>query len=272
VKDIKQILTAPGIRRIPYDVKTDEDILVCAKNIHSLTTVPIFYVSNVTKEGIPRLQNFLNFYTKRPKSEHCENKVEMYVDQLFHVIGVGTVIGGQLVQGKVKIGDKLIIGPNNNMYNTIHVKSIHCKRVSVDEVDSGTYVCLGIKKPDSLKIHRGNVVLSSIDNPVQIREFEADIAVLRSHSTTIKVGYEPVIHCCSVRQTVGIVSITNKQCYRRQTDSDNVLRTGDRAKVKFRFSYRPEFVRNGFRLLLAEGSVKIIGKITAVCEDIVRIE
>jgi GTPase len=273
IKEIKGLLTAPGIRRIPYDVRTDEDVILNAKNIHSLSTVPMFYVSNVTGEGIPLLRDFLNLYTKRPKNaEQTLNKVEMHVDQTFQVAGVGIVVGGQLVQGRIKVGDKLIVGPDNNVYTTITVRSIHCKRVGVDEVDSGCYVCLGVKKPDSLMIRRGHVILSTVDRPIQVNEFEADIAVLRSHSTTIKPGYEPVVHTCSIRQTARIVSMTNKQCGRGQTDSDNILRTGDRATVKFQFCYKPEFIRKGFRILLAEGSVKIIGKVTCITEDIIKIE
>lgn len=273
IKDVKQLLTAPGIRRIPYDVKSEEDVLLCTKNIHSMSTVPIFQISNVTGEGIPMLRNFINLHTKRPKSiDQNINKVEMHVDQTFQVQGVGTVVGGQLVQGKIKLGDKLIIGPNNNVYTTVQIRSIHCKRVSVDEVDSGCYVCLGIKKPESLVIRRGHVILSTVDKPIQINEFEAEVAVLRSHSTTIKVGYEPVVHTCSIRQTARILSISNKQCGRGQNNNDNVLRTGDRATLKFQFCYKPEFIRNGFRLLLAEGSVKIIGKVTSTTEEIIKIE
>jgi GTPase len=273
IKEVKCLLTAPGIRRIPYDVKTDEDILLCTKNIHSLSTVPMFYVSNVTGEGISRLRSFLNFYTKKPKNaDQLANKVEMHVDQTFQVAGFGTVIGGQLVQGRIRVGDKLIVGPNNNVYTTVQVRSIHCKRVGVDEVDSGCYVCLGIKKPDSLVIRRGHVVLATVDRPIQVNEFEADIAVLRSHSTTIKPGYEPVVHSCSIRQTARIVSITNKQCSRGQTDNDNVLRTGDRATVKFQFCYKPEFMRKGFRVLLAEGKMKLMGKVISTVEEVVKIE
>jgi GTPase len=273
VKDIKQLLTAPGISRFPYDMKTDEDVTLNIKNIHSLTTVPIFYISNVTGEGVQILRNFLNLYPKKPRSQEVNNnKVELYVDQTFKVDGVGTVIGGQLVSGKVSVGDKLIVGPNNDSYSTIQVRSIHCKRVPVTEVESGCYVCLGVKKPDSVTIRRGNVVLSILDKPVQVNEFEADIFVQKSITTTIKPGYEPVLHSCSIRQTARILSISNKKCARRQETTDNILRTGDRATVRFQFCYRPEFIKSGFRLLLAEGRVKIIGKITGISEEIVKVE
>jgi GTPase len=272
VKEIKKLISAPGIRRIPYDIKTEDDIILSAKNIHNLTTVPIFYVSNVTGQGIQHLYNFFNIYSKKPKVLETNNKVELHIDEIFHVTGVGTVLGGQLIQGKIKVGDKLLVGPRHNAYHTIQVKSIHCKKVSVEEVDSGCYVCLGIKKPDSLLIQRGQIILSPLDRPVQVREFEAEILVLKSHSTTIKVGYEPVVHSCSVRQIAKIIEIKNKKCARGQSNSENFLRTGDRAIVRFRFCYKPEFLRAGFRLLLAEGRVKIIGKIIGVNEETVKIE
>jgi GTPase len=271
VRDVKTLLKAPGIRRIPYDIHTIDDVILCSRNIHSLTTVPLFYVSSVTGEGINYLRQFLNLHTKKPKKEQSDNKVEYHVDQTFQVVGIGTVIGGQLVKGKIKVGDKLLVGPINDQYVNIQVRSIHCKRVNISEVEEGCYVCLGVKKPDEITIRRGNVVISSLDKPIQCKEFEAEIIVLKTHSTTIKVGYEPVIHTCSIRQTARIVSINNKQCSRGQNGNDNVLRTGDRALIKFQFCYKPEYIRQGFRILLAEGRVKVVGKITNIVEDMVKV-
>jgi len=272
VSEVKQLIKAPGIRRIPYDIRSPEDVMICVKNINGNTTVPFFYVSNVTGEGIDNVRSFLNLFTKKGKSEVNENKLEYHVDQTFQVTGVGTVIGGQLINGKIKIGDKLLVGPENGEYVTIQVRSIHCKRVGLDEVDSGRYVCIGVKKPESLTIRRGHVIISPVDKPVHVEEFDAEIVVLKSHSTTIKPGYEPVVHTGSIRQTARIISITNKQCARNQTDTDEtVLRTGDRATVRFKFCYKPEYVRKGSRLLLAEGRVKIIGKIIGVTEKVLNI-
>jgi GTPase len=267
VKDVKKILTAPGIRKIPYDVKTQDDVDICAKNMNTGVTVPILYVSNVTREGIPWVYRLLNLYTKRSKVVDPANRVEVHVDQTFTVSGIGTVVGGQLVQGSVKVGDKLLIGPENGSYTTLQVRSIHCKRVPMDEVESGRYVCLGVRKPDGLAIRRGHVMVSTSDVPYQVTQFEAEVTVVKTHSTTIKVGYEPIVHCGSIRQTGRILEIRNKQCSRGVESASNVLRTGDRAILKFRFCYKPEFVKKGARILLAEGGVKIIGKIVSVEEE-----
>lgn len=263
VQDIKKLLKSPGIRRIPCEVKTHEDVMLASKNVNSFSVVPMFRISNVSGHGIDTLRSFLNLFHKRPQVNENDNKIELHVEQTFYVTGVGTVIGGQLITGKIRIGDRLLIGPNNNEYKSTTVKSIHVKRVSVEETDCGRYVCLALKKTDRDSVHRGNVLLSVVDHPYQVYEFEAEIAVLKTHSTTIKPGYQPVIHTWSIRQIAQILWIGNKTCNRKGIE-DNILRTGDKATVKFRFCYRPEYVKEGFRILLAEGRVKVIGKITNV--------
>jgi GTPase len=272
VKGTKKLLKVPGLRRIPCDIRCDEDVIIAAKNIGTFSTAPIFYASNVTGEGIDHIRLFLNLYNRKAKEEKNENKVEYHVEQTFQVQGVGTVVGGQLINGTIRVGDKLILGPNNNTYKTVQVKSIHCKRVSVDEVEHGSYVCLALRKMPRDVIKRGNVIMSTIDTAVQCMEFEAEISVLKSHSTTIKVGYEPVVHTCSVRQTAQILSITKKVCAREGKEDDGILRTGDRALVRFKWCYHPEYIKEGFRLLLAEGRVKVIGKVKNVFNEPVRVE
>jgi len=95
-------------------------------------------------------------------------------------------------------------------------------------------------------------------------EFDAEITVLKSHSTTIKVGYEPIIHTCTMRQSAKLIEIKNKVNARKnnvENDDENeyILRTGDKATVRFRFIYHPEYIKAGSRLLMAEGLVKIVG-------------
>lgn len=270
IDEIKKLLRLPGIRRIPFDVKTDEDTLIAAKNIDTFSTVPIFQVSNVTGEGLDTLRLFLNVYNKKLKISEVTSHVEYHVEHIFQVPGVGVVLGGQLIKGKICVNDKFFLGPNSNSYQKVQVKSIHCKKIPVQEVDCGRYVCVALRKVDKNLIRRGNVLLSMADSPIQVWEFDAEVMILKAHSTMIKVGYEPILHTGSIRQAARIVSITNKQCSRNvenESDmADAILRSGDRAIVHFRFCYHPEFMRKDFRLLMAEGRVKVIGKVISVAE------
>lgn len=263
VKSINKLLKLPGLRRIPYKVSNIDDVIICAKNVQTESIVPIFHVSNVTGVGINFIKQFLNLLGKvRTNIKDNVKESIMHIDTTFTVPGVGTVVGGQLVSGKIKVGDKMMIGPNNGEYTETQIRSIHCKRVPMQEVNYGSYVCLGLKKIDRKSIRRGNVIISKGSPEIARREFEAEISVLKSHSTTIKPGYEPVIHTCTMRQSAKLVSIKNKVNARHIEDTDDneyVLRTGDKATVKFRFSYRPEYIKSGDRMLMAEGRVKIVG-------------
>jgi GTPase len=246
-----------------------------------MNTVPIFQVSNVTGEGMENLRKFLNLYSKNESILQSPSRetIELHIDQLFEVKGVGPVIGGQLVKGTIRVGEKYLVGPNNNSYKTVYVRSIQCKRMNVDEISQGCYVCLGIKKYEGIDIRRGQVLIGLSDRPVQVRDFKAEIIVNKSsskhtenHSNTIKVGYEPVMHVNSIRQTTRIMHISNKKCARGSDTSDEVLRRGDRAVVDCQFCYKPEYIRVGSRILLSEGKIKIVGKIIEVKEELVKVE
>ena len=262
INNINRLMKMPGLRRIPYKITNMDDVIICAKNVKTESVVPIFHVSNVTGMGINFLKQFLNLLGKSPSNiKDDTNDVEMHLDTTFTVPGVGTVVGGQLISGIIKVNDKLMLGPNEGKFVEVQVRSIHCKRTPLQEVGYGSYVCLGLKKIDRKTIRRGNVIISKNSTQIAVNEFDADITVLKSHSTTVKPGYEPVIHTCTMRQSAKIISITNKINARdtKNDDNDYILRTGDKAIVRFRFSYRPEYIKSGSRLLLSDGPVKIIG-------------
>ena len=133
---IATLLKKPLMRRIPIKIKGPADIVRCAQNIHSEAIVPIFLVSNVSMEGIADLHQFLNLLPKRAVP-HTTDEVEVHLDASWTVPGVGTVLGGHLMSGVINVGDKLWFGPNQNKYQQITVRSIHCKRVPVQQVKGG---------------------------------------------------------------------------------------------------------------------------------------
>ena len=76
------------------------------------------------------------------------------------------------------------------------------------------------------------------------------------HSTTIGLNYQAVIHCGVAQQTAKLISL----------DRD-FIRTGDKAKARFRFMYWPEYVKEGSRLIFREGRTKGIGRIARIIPD-----
>lgn len=94
-------------------------------------------------------------------------------------------------------------------------------------------------------------------------EFVSEIVILH-HQTTMARGYSPVMHIGVVTQSAKIVDIKSLS-----GENMDALRTGDRALVKCRFMYRPEYIAPGSVLLFREGRAKGVGRVVSVGTDIV---
>lgn len=142
------------------------------------------------------------------------------------------------------------------------VKSIHFKRNLVDEIEAGNSCCFQIKSSDAktpLKkenIRKGMVLLEKQSEYKTVREFEAEVIILH-HATTIKPKYQAVIHVGVIRQTAQVVSIKDKE----------LLRTGDRGTVVFRFINSPEYIHAGASILFREGRTRGLGQVTKLIYD-----
>jgi len=60
---INKILKLPGVRKLPYLVRNDEDVITCSKNIASDRISPIFLISHVTGENIDLLKKIFKSFT-----------------------------------------------------------------------------------------------------------------------------------------------------------------------------------------------------------------
>lgn len=247
---------------MPVVVKEDDDVHVFANSLASDKVTPIFSISNVTGEGLPKLKEFLALVQSRIHiSGHFKkatDPVEFLIDGVYQVTGVGIVVAGTLKGGTVLPNTTLLLGPDKTgKFNPVIVKSIHHKRTPVDEAVSGQAVCFNIKAVDAKKLQlkrthfrKGMVMLDKNSSPQSVYDFEAEVVILH-HATTIKSNYQAVIHCGVIRQAAKVCDM-NKE----------LLRTGDKGHVKFRFMYRPEYLKPGTTILFREGRTKGLGVVT----------
>ncbi|KAG0006673.1 hypothetical protein BGZ65_005329 [Modicella reniformis] len=243
VKQLTKILKSAGCRKIPMFVKSHEDVVVTAGNFVSERICPIFQVSNVTGEGLDLLKSFLNILPISQKYNKDE-PVEYQITDTFSVPFVGTVVSGVVMGGIVHAGDQLYLGPDGNgAFQMVTVKSIQRKRLNVPLACAGQSASFGLKKIRRSTIRKGMVMLDKETNPPPrgCREFEAEILVLY-HSTTIGHNYQAMLHCGAVRQTARVLAMDKP---------DQILRTGDRATVRFQF-LQPAYLKVGARLESAD--------------------
>ena len=266
IKTLSKLLMCSAVSKKPMLVNYDNpgEVEVAIEALRSTKVCPIFKVSNVTNYGMPELTRFM-FLMKNRKGVKELGKpsdfVEFDVHEKFIVNGVGLVVSGLLKSGSIVGGQNLFLGPDKyNYFKMVQVKSIHFARVPVEKAFAGQFCCIALKslkKKEELKkedIRKGIVLLEANNLPKSCRGFEAEVAVLH-HSSTIKPGYESVLHCGVIRQSVRIIAMDK-----------GVIRTGDKAIIKFRFMFTPEYIKPNSTFLLREGRTKILGQITRLYE------
>ena len=239
--------------------------------------VPIISISNKDGTNIENLHKIL--YSLPPRDKWSRVKTPgtvFYIDAVFVVPGIGMVISGTNKGAPIKLKQKLFLGPFNGHFKEIQIRSIHNSlKQNVDVAVSGVQSCLAFKitnQKDVVErsmILKGMVVIDDINkykNNV-VTTFYARINVLH-HSTTIKSGYSPVIHCGPIRQTakIDLDVITNSK--QSELNKENLLRSGDNKIVKFTFVYHPEFIEENMIFFFRDGTTKGVGEVLKITDSI----
>ncbi len=86
INKIKKILKFPSINKIPYKVNNLDDCSLCATNIYSDSVVPLFYISNVTGQGLSYLKHFMSFLEKNPINVSTTPNVEYHIENCARVV------------------------------------------------------------------------------------------------------------------------------------------------------------------------------------------
>lgn len=264
-KTLVRILESKGARRKAIEVRSEKDVDTCVANLSS-KICPMFLVSSVNGTGLEFLYSYLS--RLRPLNEMLREQsltspVEFSIDETFVVTGVGLILSGTVLQGTLDTSAELVMGPfGTGEFKKVQVKSIHCKRTPVEVCTAGNSCAISVRlvnRREQLRridVRRGMVIVDPAINPRSVRRFLAEVLVLH-HPTTIKLGYQAVIHCGIIRQTATMTRILR----------DEFLRTGDRAQVEFKFIMRPEYIKPGQVLIFREGNTKGVGRVVKILED-----
>lgn len=219
--------------------------------------IPIITISNKTGININNLHQILYHLPRRDKWEKIDGSI-FYIDATFLVPGIGLVVSGTNKGNPINIRQKLYLGPfAGNEFKEVVVRSIHnTLSQNVEEAESNLQSTLAIKLTnnkdtlDKSQIRKGMVLIDNYDKFKNFvtKKFIAKINILH-HSTTIKSGYSPVIHCGPIRQSASLKL------------SDQILRNGDTCDAEFEFKYHPEFLEKDMIFFFRDGTTKGVGTV-----------
>jgi len=238
--------------------------------------LPIILTSNKTGFYINTLKDILFKLEPRELWKPLNNISDsvFYIESCFNPPGIGLVVSG-INKGKtIKTGDNLYIGPIENKFISIRIRSIHNNsRELVGELQNHMRGCFAIssteKKFELLRsmFKRGMVIISNLEQLNKLMpSFNAEIEILH-HSATIREKYSPVLHIGSIKQSAAITKIIEVIKY-NDMDEDEVsnticLRTKDKAIVEFKFLSHHEFVEKDMIFFFREGTTRGVGKVMA---------
>ena len=103
---------------MPILIKPEDDVSNFASSLPSDKIVPIFTISNVTGEGLPKLKEFMSLLTSRiaicGHFKKPTDPVEFLIDGIYQVTGVGLVVAGTMRSGTVVPNTCLLLGPDKS--------------------------------------------------------------------------------------------------------------------------------------------------------------
>jgi small GTP-binding protein len=238
-----------------YETKS-KDLVTNYKN-KEYNSIPLFSISNVTGDGINNMKKFINSLPQLTNySSRYEQPPSFIIDRKYNVSGIGLVISGVLKYGTVTKGDTLFLGPFNDKYIKVLVRSIHNNfRQNINTLVAGQGGCFNIKTVNTKDIIRRKMIRKGtrlVSECLTYKRFTSNVKILH-HPTTITKRYQPTIHCGPVSQCARIIDM-NKE----------FLRSHDEAEITFEFMYRPEIIEKGCNFVFREGLTKGIGVINEV--------
>lgn len=250
VSDVAKLLKTVG--RIPMLVKRVEEAKKVAKLMAENPLVsPIVLTSAITLEGYDVLERLLYHL---PKRYTAREDFLMYIDKIYRVTGVGTVVSGSVKAGELREGEEVFVGPfDDGSFARAKVQSIEMHHFRVDRAKPGDIIGVALKGVDYEDLRRGMVVAKRV--PKAVERFEAEVLVF-THPTLIKPGYEPVMHVETISETVVFEEIDK-----------GYLKAGDWGRVVMSFKYRPNVVFEGQKFIFREGRSKGMGKILRILDN-----
>lgn len=287
---LEELIIRKKKRRL-YPVKdiTEVDKIPSAILTEKSKIIPIFKISNTTGLGIDLIRCFLanlpEVVNYRQLRDPSKNKTLMTIQDAYNVPGIGLVLYGVVTKGTVVISetpkDTILFGPINGEFKHVIVRSIHDNyKKPITQLTAGCSGCIAIKSTgkdiitrNQIQKQKGMVITTEV---ILVQFFKALIQVIH-HPTTIKLGYEPTIHCGTIFQNARIKSITKLDKHTRiplkieesdpNFEDSKLLRAGDLAEVTFQFLHHLEFIEPGSTIFFREGETKGLGKITEIMPD-----
>eukprot|EP00357_Protocruzia_adherens_P031889 CAMPEP_0114973722 /NCGR_PEP_ID=MMETSP0216-20121206/1119_1 /TAXON_ID=223996 /ORGANISM="Protocruzia adherens, Strain Boccale" /LENGTH=587 /DNA_ID=CAMNT_0002334259 /DNA_START=140 /DNA_END=1903 /DNA_ORIENTATION=- len=278
--EIKSLLREGALSKHPITIKSNEDVVLCSRNLDE-NIIPVFFVSNVTLQGIDALTNFLNLIpVSQSWAGNQGNFPEFLIDESFPNHEEDMIVTGMVIQGSLRKYQPMLLGPDNDGgYRLVEIRDIHCKRVDVRSAVAGQSCSIAITMGQSTikwlnsihGIRKGMVLVDPKLKPRAYWEFDAEVISFRKEveEEFCSWNHQPIIHTQTIRQAARIISVNHGARLEQPSSSDPnnnnnkfCISANQKQIIRFRFMYHPEYLKQGQKMIINDQHLKIVGEVT----------
>jgi selenocysteine-specific elongation factor len=183
------LVAAPRLEQAHAEVRA----LLAGTALADADVVP---VSSRTGQGIDTLRAHLEAAHAQLSDERASGHFRLSVDRSFSLAGVGTVVTGTAVSGRVAVGDKLIVSPAGK---PVRVRGLHAANREATQGLAGQRLALNLTGVEKHDIARGDWIVAEPAH-APTRRIDARLRVLASEK-------QPLAHWTPLHLHVGAVDV-----------------------------------------------------------------
>jgi selenocysteine-specific elongation factor len=182
----------------------------------------VFRVSNISGEGIPQVQEFLDARGRDWRRQNIKGRFRLSTDRAFHLKGAGLVVTGTAISGRVKTGASLVLQPGER---AVRVRGIHAQDEEAEWGSAGQRCALNISGSVTRQdIERGDWLVEEGSGPCTGR-FDARFTLLPASPLSLR-------HLVPVKLYIGAKRLPAKLVLLRPPGKEGGLDPGDTSRVQ----------------------------------------
>lgn len=201
-----------------------------------LEQAPLLSVSAHTGEGIEELKQKIVCTIGQVQEKNLKCPFRLPVDRAFSMTGFGTVVTGTLIEGKLEVGEEVMLYPQEER---IKVRKLQVHSQEVLEAYAGQRVAINLANKKKEDIQRGTII--ALADSMQLTYMaDVKISVLKRSKWAVKHGSRVHIHHAS-RTLLGKLILFDREeilpgesAYAQiRLEEPTVLKKGDRMILRF---------------------------------------
>lgn len=252
-----------------FPVKNEENLSTALQCLSGNKMVPLFKISNVDGRGHDLLKRLLADIMPRPQLDYFhftespkKNMFCLPISNIYKITGVGVVLSGVILNGKVRPKDTIFIGPDGNgIFHKLIVKSLEINFEKIREGKLRDHIALSFtgKIPTEITPVKGMVLIGSDVKQIASKEILIKIRVMKNVNVRIGVGSCPTGFVANRKVAFRILEITKE----RSLYQNEYLCDDDLCLLKCRLN-RYVFATVGTPILFHESSMRASGEVVEV--------